>query len=70
MSSRSPHLARKRQEPTPAQVSAIRALTQKYGDVLRQHQEKSGVIILHCQRHHEHSAHMFRIEKDGLTTGV
>lgn len=59
-----------KQEPTPAQISAIRALVSKYGVVLRQHQEKSGIIILHCQRPHEASAKMFRIQKNGLTENV
>jgi hypothetical protein len=59
-----------RHSPTPAQVSSLRALSQKYGVVLRQHTDKSGVIILHCQRPHEASAKLFRIHKDGLTEAV
>jgi hypothetical protein len=52
---------------TPAQISSIRAITSKYGHVLRQHMEKDHSVILHCQRHHEFSAHLFRIHPNGVT---
>lgn len=56
---------------TERQLSSIRAITQKYGSVLRQHQEKDGTIILHCQKTHDPSAKLFRIDyPDGLTHAV
>jgi hypothetical protein len=61
---------KKRLEPTPAQISSLRAITSRYGVILRQHQHTDGTIILHCQRPNDFSAKLFRIDKSGLTTPV